>query len=148
MPPRVEGRVYIVSVLVGNNHIEIAGADALSNDQKDMLREPLMSAKQHLLGANCARPTTKELEYFLSEIFDGWVSGEAHQMPEDQCLTSGMLTDNVILHSVLPCRADRHNRSINGRRWGRRYRRSWGLARRRRRLASTGDVVISWGGMG
>lgn len=71
IPPHIEGRVYIASVLAGNNHIEIAGADTLSNDQKDMLREPLMSAKQHLLGVNCARPAMQELEYLLSENFDG-----------------------------------------------------------------------------
>lgn len=77
-------------VTAADNHVVKQKPSDLTDQQKENLQDALLGAKKMLQGPDCPEPTPKEFDRFLSNVFDIWVSGDCHELPEAKSLTTGM----------------------------------------------------------
>ncbi|KAK2604782.1 hypothetical protein N8I77_007682 [Diaporthe amygdali] len=73
-----------------DNHVAKQKPSDLTDQQKENLQDALLGAKKMLQGPDCPVPTPNEFDHFLSDVFDMWMSGDDHVLPEANSLTTGM----------------------------------------------------------
>lgn len=96
-PPTVLDGVSSSCVLATDGHQSITGPDGLSGNQKENLEDILFRAKEKLMGPGCPMPNRAEMTRFLHDVFDMWISGERHALPDENRLTPGIADKAVAI---------------------------------------------------